>query len=186
MGPKVNMERHYHDNGRRENPPNRGYSDRSFSTSKNRERDRDIAHSRQHSDKLSPIKESSNVSLRSRGIRPANPSTRNVWRPISGERGNENHSTSIHSQVSHMPTPPPNPERENMSSPSLAKQVTPQHSGDQSTTPVARRSALERLSGGELCFILITSTVATMFVITTTASGAIATIVAITINVVSF
>ncbi|KAG2314497.1 hypothetical protein Bca52824_017619 [Brassica carinata] len=85
-----------------------------------------------------------NGSLRSRGTKPANPVSRNIWRPVSGQHGNGNHSTSLQSQVSH--TPSPKPQREAISSPASNPLSDRRGSGGQLQSPPTRRSALERLS----------------------------------------
>ena len=132
--------RNHHYDGRREHLP-----DRSFSANENRERHR--TRSREPTYRLPPIRESSDVSLRSRGMRSANPPVKNVWRHVSGDRENGRHSNSVQSQVSH--TPSPLPPRERITSPNITPQGTPRPAGEKSATPSARRSALERLSDGD-------------------------------------
>ncbi|KAH0895164.1 hypothetical protein HID58_057593, partial [Brassica napus] len=128
--------RNHHYDGRREHLP-----DRSFSANENRERHR--TRSREPTYRLPPIRESSDVSLRSRGMHSANPPVKNVWRPVSRDRENGGHSNSVQSQVSH--TPSPLPPRERITSPNITPQGTPRPAGEKSATPSARRSALERL-----------------------------------------
>uniref|UniRef100_A0A0D3BN27 Uncharacterized protein n=1 Tax=Brassica oleracea var. oleracea TaxID=109376 RepID=A0A0D3BN27_BRAOL len=132
--------RNHHYDGRREHLP-----DRSFSANENRERHR--TRSREPTYRLPPIRESSDVSLRSRGMHSANPPVKNVWRPVSRDRENGGHSNSVQSQVSH--TPSPLPPRERITSPNITPQGTPRPAGEKSATPSARRSALERLCDGE-------------------------------------
>ncbi|XP_013709529.2 cyclin-dependent kinase 11A-like [Brassica napus] len=137
--------RNHHYDGRREHLPDRSLSNRSFSA--NEIRERDITRSREPTDTLPPIRETSDVSLRSRGMRSANPPVKNVWRHVSGDRENGRHSNSVQSQVSH--TPSPLPPRERITSPNITPQGTPRPAGENSATPSARRSALERLSDGD-------------------------------------
>ncbi|KAL0715866.1 hypothetical protein Bca4012_065188 [Brassica carinata] len=136
----------YRGSGRYDNSSERSYSNRSISTSadKDTHREKDNARSREFQERLTPIREISDGSLRSRGTKPANPVSRNIWRPVSGQHGNGNHSTSLQSQVSH--TPSPKPQREAISSPASNPLSDRRGSGGQLQSPPTRRSALERLS----------------------------------------
>lgn len=146
----------YHRAGRYDHSSDRSHShpDRSNTVSasraRNRDMDRDSRNSRgtrEPQDKLTPIRESSNVSLRSQGHRTLNPVARNIWRPVSGPQGEGGYTNSIQSQVSH--TPPPQPQQEPMTSPASNPQRTPCTTGGTLLAPPSRRSALERLSDGE-------------------------------------
>ncbi|KAF3580015.1 hypothetical protein DY000_02029370 [Brassica cretica] len=145
-GHERNETRNHHYTERKEHSSDRSYSNRPYSIADNREKD--SARSREPRDRLPPVRESSEVSLRSRGMRVANPATKNVWRPVSEGHGNGDHSNSIQSQVSH--TPSPHPPRERITTPINTPQETSRPSGEQSGTPPSRRPALERLSNADI------------------------------------
>ncbi|KAH0905436.1 hypothetical protein HID58_037263 [Brassica napus] len=113
-----------------------------ISSSEDRDRDRSYSQ-RPTNDKLPPIRESSYVSIRSQGMRSANPSAKSYWRPVSGD-GAGGHSNSVQSQVSH--TPSPKTQREPMIMDRTRSLTSPQTPRD-SVASVERRSALERISG---------------------------------------
>ncbi|KAL0896388.1 hypothetical protein Bca101_080349 [Brassica carinata] len=98
-----------------------------------------------YTESLPPVRESSSVSLRTRGTRVANPITKTVWRPVSDNGdGNGRQSQSIQSQVSH--TPSPKPQREQIST-NRGPLNSPNTPGITIAPSGDRRSALQRLSG---------------------------------------
>ncbi|KAL0725272.1 hypothetical protein Bca4012_039871 [Brassica carinata] len=141
--------RNFRSSGRYENASNNSYSNRSVSASadRGRSRERFSARTRDSQDRLTPIRESSEVSLRSRGTRTINPVSQNIWRPVNGMQGNGSHANSLQSQVSHTPSPLPN--REPITSPASNLQGGSRSSGGYPTSTPVRRPALERLADGE-------------------------------------
>ncbi|KAF3559271.1 hypothetical protein F2Q69_00011178 [Brassica cretica] len=127
-GHERNETRNHHYTERKEHSSDRSYSNRPYSVADNREKD--STRSREPRDRLPPVRESSEVSLRSGGMRVANPVAKNVWRPVSEGHGNGDHSNSIQSQVSH--TPSPHPSRERITTPINTPQETSGPSGGQS------------------------------------------------------
>ena len=145
-GHERNETRNHHYTERKEHSSDRSYSNRPYSVADNREKD--STRSREPRDRLPPVRESSEVSLRSRGMWVANPAAKNVWRPVSEGHGNGDHSNSIQSQVSH--TPSPHPPRERITTPINTPQETSRPSGGHSGTPPSRRPPMECLSNADI------------------------------------
>ncbi|KAH0904653.1 hypothetical protein HID58_044156 [Brassica napus] len=145
-GHERNKTCNHHYTERKEHSSDRSYSNRPYSVADNREKD--STRSREPRDRLPPVRESSEVSLRSRGMWVANPAAKNVWRPVSEGHGNGDHSNSIQSQVSH--TPSPHPPRERITTPINTPQETSRPSGGHSGTPPSRRPPMECLSNADI------------------------------------